>query len=200
MAVPTISGIIKRVDDTPYVGKLNFYRMAPAMFNGTSLVVLSQLVITTDSSGEFSTDLQPGIYEVETCVSKYPGVPWSRVRVRVPNSSDEINFSDLERESSLPDPSFFGGSSGSGGSVDVATTTTAGIVKISETDGDPVAVTIKTLTGTAAQPVVFCPLSGRLFLYVTSSGLYHEQLAFTDSGVTSAILDQTGVLFADLPA
>ena len=54
MAVPTIVGIVKKVDDTAYVGKLTFYRLAPAMFNAGSFVVLSSLSVYTNNHGAMS--------------------------------------------------------------------------------------------------------------------------------------------------
>lgn len=201
MAVPTIVGSVKRVDDTAYVGKLMFYRLVPSMFNGTSFVVLSALTVTTDSVGEFSTDLHPGIYEVETGVGRYPGIPPSRVRFRVPNTDGEINFDDLERETALPDPSYFGGSSGGGGGdVDTATTTTLGIVKIDQSDADPVVMTKKTFTATDEKLTIFRPVHGSIWIKVESTGLYHQVSAADFGGAAQIGLESVGVEFEDLPS
>lgn len=200
MAVPTIVGSVKRVDDTAYVGKLMFYRLVPSMFNGTSFVVLSALTVTTDSVGEFSTDLHPGIYEVETGVGRYPGIPPSRVRFRVPNTDGEINFDDLERETALPDPSYFGGSSGGGGGdVDTATTTTLGIVKIDQSDADPVVMTKKTFTGTDELATISRPVNGSIWIKAASTGLYYKLSVGVFSGIPQLGVEATGVAFEDLP-
>jgi len=199
MAVPTIVGSVKRVDDTAYVGKLMFYRLVPSMFNGTSFVVLSSLTVTTDSVGEFSTDLHPGIYEVETGVGRYPGIPPSRVRFRVPNTEGDINFDDLERETALPDPSYFGGSSGGGGTVDTATTSTLGIVKLDQTDATAVVMTKKSFTATDEKLVIFRPVDGSIWVKIESTGLYHKQIAAMFGGLPQLGLQTAGVAFEDLP-
>jgi hypothetical protein len=173
-------------------------RLAPAMFNGTSLVVLSALTVTTDSTGAFSTDLHPGIYDIETAVGRYPGIPWSRVRVRVPNTEATINFDDLERETALPDPSYFGGSSG-GSAGATATDTTLGIVKLDQSDGNAVVMTKKTFTATDEKLVVFRPVDGSIWVKIESTGLYHKQVAAMFGGLPQLGLQTAGVAFEDLP-
>ena len=199
MAVPTIVGVVKKVDNTAHVGKLNFYRMAPAMFNGTNLVVLSSLVVTTNSSGEFSTSLQPGIYDVETAVGKYPGIPWSRVRFRVPNTAGTINFDDLALETALPDPSYFGGSSG-GSAGATATNTSLGIVQLDQSDATAVVMTRKTFTATDEKLTIFRPVHGSIWQKVESTGLYYQLSAAMFGGAPQLGLETTGVEFEDLPA
>lgn len=198
MAVPTIVGVIKKVDNTAYVGKLNFYRLAPAMFNGTSLVVLSSLTVTTDSAGEFSTPLHPGIYDVETAISRYPGIPWSRVRFRVPNTAGTINFDDLALETALPDPSYFGGSSG-GSAGATATNTSLGIVQLDQSDASAVVLTKKTITGTDELSVIFRPVNGSIWIKAASTGLYYRLAVGVFSGTPQLGVETTGVAFESLP-
>lgn len=202
MAVPTIVGVIKKIDDTAYVGQLRFYRMVPAMFNGTSFVVLNPLLVTTNSSGEFSTAMQPGVYEVETVLSKYPNAPFSRIRFRVPNSAEEINFSDLELETGLPQPDYFGGDpvgGGEGGAVSTATTSTEGIVRIDQTDANPIAITKKTITGSDEKTVLFRPVHGSIWIKDPVTLLYHSVVVATFGGGAQVGCEQVGVEFEDLP-
>jgi len=199
MAVPTIVGSVKKVDNTAYVGKLMFYRLAPAMFNGTSFVVLSSLTVTTSASGTFSTPLHPGIYEVETAVSRYPGIPWSRVRVRVPNTEGTINFDDLELETALPDPSYFGGSSG-GSAGSTATNTNLGIVKLDQSDANAVVMTKKTITGTDELSVIFRPVNGSIWIKAASTGLYYKLAVGVFGGTAQLGVESIGVAFESLPA
>lgn len=199
MAVPTIVGSLVRVDNSPYVGKLMFYRLAPAMFNNGPLTVLSSLTITTDSAGEFSTELQPGIYEIETAVGRYPGIPWSRIRVRVPNTEGEINLDDLELETALPDPSFFGGASSGGASVSTATPSTLGIVKLDQTDASAVVLTKKTITGTDELSVIFRPINGSIWIKADSTGLYYKLTVGLFGTIPQLGVESTGVAFEDLP-
>jgi len=198
MAVPTIIGSVKKVDNTAYVGKLMFYRLAPAMFNGTSFVVLSSLTVTTSSSGTFSTPLHPGIYEVETAVSRYPGIPWSRVRVRVPNTEGTINFDDLELETALPDPSYFGGSSG-GSAGSTATNTTLGIVQLDQSDSTAVVLTKKTITGTDELNTIFRPVNGSIWIKAASTGLYYKLAVGVFGGTAQLGVESIGVAFESLP-
>jgi hypothetical protein len=198
MAVPTIVGSVKKVDNTAYVGKLMFYRMAPAMFNGTSFVVLSSLTVTTDAAGAFSTALHPGIYDIETAVSRYPGIPWSRVRVRVPNTTGTINLDDLELETALQDPSFFGGSSG-GSAGATATNTTLGIVQLDQSDSTAVVLTKKTITGTDEKMVLFRPINGSIWVKSASTLLYYRLAVGVFGGTAQLGVESIGVEFEDLP-
>lgn len=200
MGVPTISGTIKRPDDTAFVGEFTLYRVTAPMFNGSVLVGLCPLRITTASDGSFSTKLHPGQYVAEASISKYQGPPFTRFKFRVPNNDNAIALSDLAIETGLPDPSFFGGDTGGGGDTPTATTTTQGKVKIAETDADPVVPTLKTFVGTDAQAVVFCPITGALYVYAPEDGTYHQLLATKQGGQYLPFLDQSSVAFASLPA
>lgn len=200
MGVPTISGTIKRPDNTAFVGEFTIYRVTGPMFNQNDLVALCPIRINTASDGSFSTELHPGQYVAEASLSKYQWPPFTRFKFRVPNNDNEIAFSDLARETGLPDPSYFGGDTGGDGTTPTATTTTQGKVKIAETDSDPVVPTLKTFVGTDTQSSVFCPLSGELYIYVPEDSSYHRLLGTKQGGQVLPFLDQTPVAFASLPA
>lgn len=200
MSVPTITGRIRLPDDSAFVGTFAFLQKSGPMFNGTTCVHLAPVIVTTDSDGDFETPLHPGQYIVDCIRSKYRGPVVTQFTVRVPNSSSTINFSDLEIEGpALPDPSFFGGSSGSGGSVSAATTTDAGIVKINVTDADPVAITKKSLTGDDTKTFLFRPVDGSAWIKV-ASGKYAQILGAQIQGQNVWGPSQTTVDFADLPS
>lgn len=188
-------------DDSAFVGTFSFLQVSGPMFNGTTCIQLAPIIVQTDSNGDFTTKLHPGIYSVDCFRSKYRGPAVSQFRVRVPNSSDTINFSDLEVEGpALPDPSFFGGSSGGGGgSVSTATTTAAGIVKINVVDADPVAITKKSLDGSLGLGVIFKPVDGSIWIQV-SAGNYAKLLGNQLQGQNVLGISQTTVAFASLPS
>lgn len=201
MAVPTIIGTLRRLDDTPYDGKIHFYRRSQAMFNNGPLVMLHAYTVETDATGAFETKLQPGEYEVEAAISRYANMPPSRFTVRVPNSDLEINFDDLERVTQLPSPAWFGGDpdGGGGGTVGTATVSTLGTVKLDQTDASAVVMTKKSFTATDEKLVVFRPVDGSVWVKIESTGLYHKQVAAMFGGLPQLGLQTTGVAFEDLP-
>lgn len=200
MAVPTITGRIRLPDDSAFVGTFTFLQKSGPMFNGTTCVQLAPIIVTTDASGDFTTKLHPGIYIVDCVRSKYRGPVVTQFSVRVPNTSDTINFSDLEIEGpALPDPSYFGGTSGGGGAASTATTTTQGILKINVTDADPVAITKKSLDGSSGKSVIFKPVDGSIWIQV-STGNYAQLLGNVFQGQNVLGLSQTTVAFASLPS
>jgi len=200
MAVPTIVGTLKRLDNTPYDGKIHFYRRSQAMFNGGSLTMLHAYTVETAADGSFETELQPGEYDVETAIGRYAGQPHSRFTVRVPNSDLEINFDDLERVTGLPEPSWFGGDPDPGdGTVDTATASTLGIVKLDQSDASAVVMTKKSFTGTDEKLALIRCINGSIWLQDEASGLYHSLVVATFGGVTQVGCTQTGVAFEDLP-
>jgi len=187
-------------NDSAFVGTFTFLQKSGPMFNGTSCVQLAPIVVQTDSNGDFSTPLHPGIYIVDCVRSKYRGPVVTQFSVRVPNTAGTLNFSDLEVEGpALPDPSYFGGSSSGSGTVSAATTTVAGIVKINVTDADPVAITKKSLDGSSSLGVIFKPVDGSIWIKV-SSGNYAKLLGTVSGGINVLGLDQTTVAFASLPS
>ncbi len=201
MAVPTIVGTLRRLDNTPYDGKLHFYRRSPAIFNNGPLVLLHAYTVETDATGAFETQLQPGEYDVETAISRYANMPPSRFTVRVPNSDLEINFDDLERVTQLPSPSWFGGDpdGGGGGTVETATTSTLGVVKLDQTDATAVVMTKKTITGTDELSVIFRPVNGSIWIKAASTGLYYKLAVGVFSGTPQLGVETTGVAFESLP-
>lgn len=201
MALPTISGRIRMPDDSVYVGPFRMMRRSGPMLNGTTLVGLQLLEISTDTDGDFETELHPGVYELHTLIGGYPGAPAHKVVFRVPNTDDDLNFSDLEFETAMPDPSWFGGDSGGGGGdVDTATTTTQGIVKINVSDADPVAVVKKSLDGTNGLGFLIRPVAGKAYLRNVTSGDYHEIFCDTYGPTVQIGINQVGVAFASLPS
>lgn len=200
MAVPTIVGSAKKLDNTPHVGKIHFYRRSQSVFNGGSLTMLHAYTVETDSTGAFETELQPGEYDVETAIGRYANMPPSRFTVRVPNSDLEINFDDLERVTSLPEPSWFGGDPQVGdGTVETATTSTLGIVKLDQTDATAVVMTKKTFTGTDEKEWLIRPQNASIWGKAASTGLYYRLKVGVFGGIPQIGLDSVGVAFEDLP-
>lgn len=188
-------------DDSVYVGPFRLMRRSGPMLNGTTLVGLQLLEISTDSDGDFETELHPGIYELHTLIGGYPGAPAHKVVFLVPNTDDDLNFSDLDFETAMPSPSWFGGESeGAGGDVDTATPTAQGVMKINVTDADPVAVVKKSIDGSNGLGFLIRPVAGKAFVLNSTTNEYHELLCATYGSTVQLGVSQTGVAFASLPS
>jgi len=200
MAVPTISGRIRMPDNSVYAGPFHVRRLSGPMFNGTTLVGITVLLVTTNSFGDFTVELHPGDYEFNTLVAKYPGYPPGVIKVRVPDYDGAINFADLERLTNLVKPHFFGGEPVIGGDLPTATTTLAGKVKINVSDPDPVVVTKSSLDGSATNGVIHKPVDGSLWIRNSTTGNYHRILCSSFGGIPQLGVEAAGTAFALLPA
>lgn len=108
MPVPTITGKLVRIDDSVHVGDITIVRVSTTVVNGGSLVVLTPLTISTATDGTFSTKLHPGEYEIDAAVSRYQGVPYSKLRFKVPNVVGPLAFDTLSLNPPLPTANSYG--------------------------------------------------------------------------------------------
>ena len=203
MVVITITGNIGLPNGEPHVGNVTFTPLRTPMFNGTTAVFTMPITVATDDTGDFSQVLEPGIYIVDCVVGgRVARNPIRSFQVQVPNrdTDEEIPFSSLRRMTEVYEAADFGGSTTAGGSEGPATTTTAGIVRIDQSDADPVVMTKKSFTGTDGLGFLARPVAGKLYIKDSITGLYHEVLCQTVGGFPALGIQQVGVAFASLPS
>ncbi len=204
MANVTVTGQIGLPNGSAHVGTITFTPVKTPTFHDAVCVFTQAIDVTTSNTGEFSQEFEPGDYDVDCVVGgRVPQNPIRRFRVRVPwvATADERTFSSLRRISGISEAEDFADNGTStGGSVDTATTTVFGTVKLDQSDASAVVLTKKTITGADTKKWLFRPVAGRLFGYDAVTGFYFEIEVRSDQGVPNFGIITSPIAFADLPA
>jgi hypothetical protein len=90
--VSTIYGPIKLADNTPYIGDILFRPISTPIADAPDLIVSTDIKVTTDGQGEFSTVLRVGNYKV------FFGTGDKALLITVPD--DELSYPLLSRVNS----------------------------------------------------------------------------------------------------
>lgn len=202
----TVIGNVQQPDGTAHVGQVIFWPVSTPLFIGSTAVFTSPITVTTDSSGDFTTPLAAGIYEVDCVLSKVAVNPIRRFRIRVPSNVEgddeaEVSLGDLV-ESTLAQADYFGGlplSGGGAGDTPTATTSIQGKVKIDQTDADPIVMTKKSFTGSNGLGFLIRPVAGKMYIKNSTDSLYYEVVVQTVLGTPVLGINATGIAYASLP-
>lgn len=204
MANVTVTGQIGLPNGGAFVGTVTFTPVKTPTFHDTVCVFTQAIDVVTDSDGQFSQEFEPGHYDIDCVVGgRVPQNPIRRFRVVVPwvATAEERTFASLRRISGVAEAEDFADNGVStGGSVDTATTTAFGTVKLDQSDASAVVLTKKTITGADTKKWLFRPVAGRLFGYDSVTGKYFEVEIRSDQGYPGFGVINTQIAFADLPA
>ena len=125
----TVQGEIKRPNGAPFEGNLILYPLSTPLIVSTSAIHTAPVVIATDETGSFETELAAGEYDVDCVISRVRQNPVRRYRIRVPNSVNgdynaTVRFDQCVLDG-INEPQFFGGLPG--GSVSITVNDTSGV-------------------------------------------------------------------------
>lgn len=105
----TISGTVQKPDGTLYTnGRIEFRPINTPVWVGGIAVFTTPVYATTDANGEFSITLKANRYAVDHVLQPVTENQVGPLIIRVPNDTEEYDFSELV-ESSVMAPDMFGG-------------------------------------------------------------------------------------------
>lgn len=163
----TVTGSIKLPDQTDFVGSIVIRPLDTPLVDTPDLISTADITVTTDATGDFSQALAAGTYRVWVGASK----PFL---IEVPDGATTHALIDLIT-STLDAAADYTWTPGE--TPDTATTTTAGVVKTSSDEVDPVALLTVDGVWASKDGQSFRVSGGNLQLWNPVTGKWHTLFA-----------------------
>jgi hypothetical protein len=169
----TITGPIKKADNTPFVGDIIVRPINPPRADAPDLIEGSDIIVTTDNAGLFSKTLRVGDYYV------FLGGGNKRFKIAIPD--DDATYTLLSR---IVTALAYGSTEAPSAGSPVATADVTGTSRASETVADPIALTLETEE--------FVRMRGNQLQYLDGDGLWYPVVMIKVNGVRMLTIGDTG--------